>query len=100
MAAVIALFIYANFFTNHFIGDYGWYIAACALGLYARSTVTFKSHFALILLNWMRSVSLGDSLIFAKALSWCLRMPFMVTAPNPSFNSDSTGTGRFHVSWS
>jgi len=41
MAAVIALLIYANFFTHHYIGDYRWCIAACALGLYARSTVVF-----------------------------------------------------------
>lgn len=42
MAALIALLIYVNFFTHHFIGDYRWYIAACALGLYARSTVIFR----------------------------------------------------------
>lgn len=42
MAGVMALLIYANFFTHHYIGDYRWYIAACALGLYARSTVIFR----------------------------------------------------------
>ncbi|MES2149541.1 MAG: DUF817 domain-containing protein [Pseudomonadota bacterium] len=42
MAGVIALVIYANFFTHHYIGDYRWYIAACALGLYARSTVMYR----------------------------------------------------------
>jgi uncharacterized membrane protein YoaT (DUF817 family) len=42
MATVIALLIYANFYTHHYIGDYRWYIAACALGLYARSTVVFR----------------------------------------------------------
>lgn len=42
MAAVVALLIYANFFTHHFIGDYRWYIAALALGLYARSMVVFR----------------------------------------------------------
>lgn len=42
MAGVIALLIYANFFTHHYIGDYRWYIAACALGLYARATVIFR----------------------------------------------------------
>lgn len=42
MAAVLALVIYANFFTHHYIGDYRWYIAACALGLYARSTVVYR----------------------------------------------------------
>jgi len=42
MAGLIALVIYANFFTHHYIGDYRWYIAACALGLYARSTVVFR----------------------------------------------------------
>ena len=36
MAATIALAIYANFFTHHFIGDFRWYLAACVLGLYAR----------------------------------------------------------------
>lgn len=42
MATTIALLIYANFFTHHHIGDYRWYIAACALGLYARSVVVFR----------------------------------------------------------
>jgi uncharacterized membrane protein YoaT (DUF817 family) len=41
MAAVLAIAIYANFFTHHFIGDYRWYLAAVALGLYARATVVF-----------------------------------------------------------
>jgi uncharacterized membrane protein YoaT (DUF817 family) len=42
MAALIAILIYANFFTHHYIGDYRWYLAACALGLYARTTVVFR----------------------------------------------------------
>jgi uncharacterized membrane protein YoaT (DUF817 family) len=42
MATLIALLIYANFFTHHFIGDYRWYIAACAVGLYARTAVVFR----------------------------------------------------------
>lgn len=42
MATLIALLIYVNFFTHHYIGDYRWYLAACALGLYARSTVLFR----------------------------------------------------------
>lgn len=42
MAAIVAVAIYANFFTHHFIGDYRWYLAACTLGLYARSTVIFR----------------------------------------------------------
>jgi uncharacterized membrane protein YoaT (DUF817 family) len=42
MAGLIALVIYANFFTHHYIGDYRWYVAACALGLYARATVVFR----------------------------------------------------------
>lgn len=44
MATLIALLIYANFFTHHYIGDYRWYLAACALGLYARSTVIFRPY--------------------------------------------------------
>lgn len=42
LAALIAILIYANFFTHHYIGDYRWYLAACALGLYARTTVAFR----------------------------------------------------------
>ncbi|OBU85781.1 DUF817 domain-containing protein [Chromobacterium subtsugae] len=42
MAAMVAALIYANFFSHHYIGDYRWYIAACALGLYARATVIFQ----------------------------------------------------------
>jgi uncharacterized membrane protein YoaT (DUF817 family) len=42
MGAAVAILIYANFFTHHFIGDYRWYIAVLALGLYARSVVIFR----------------------------------------------------------
>jgi uncharacterized membrane protein YoaT (DUF817 family) len=42
MAGVIAVLIYANFFTHHWIGDFRWYLAACALGLYARTSVIFR----------------------------------------------------------
>ena len=42
MAALIAVAIYANFFTHHFVGDYRWYLAAAALGLYARTSVVFR----------------------------------------------------------
>lgn len=44
MATLIALAIYVNFFTHHYIGDFRWYIAACALGLYARATVVFRPY--------------------------------------------------------
>jgi uncharacterized membrane protein YoaT (DUF817 family) len=42
MATVMAILIYANFFTHHYIGDFRWYITACMIGLYARTTVIFK----------------------------------------------------------
>lgn len=42
MAALLALAIYANFFTHHYIPDLRWYLAALALGLYARTTVVFR----------------------------------------------------------
>lgn len=42
MATAMAVAIYANFFTHHFVPDFRWYLAACALGLYARSTVIFR----------------------------------------------------------
>ena len=42
MAWTIAILIYLNFFTHHYIGDYRWYLAACALGLYSRTTVVFR----------------------------------------------------------
>ncbi|MES2069692.1 MAG: DUF817 domain-containing protein [Pseudomonadota bacterium] len=42
MAGLAALAIYLNFFTHHYIGDYRWYLAACVLGLYARTTVVFR----------------------------------------------------------
>lgn len=44
MATLIALLIYLNFFTHHYIGDYRWYVGACALGLYARTTVVFRPY--------------------------------------------------------
>ena len=42
MAATLAILIYANFFTHHFMPDMRWYLAACGLGLYARTTVIFR----------------------------------------------------------
>ena len=42
MAVTIAILIYVNFFTHHYIGDYRWYLAACALGLYSRTSVIFR----------------------------------------------------------
>lgn len=42
MATALAIAIYANFFTHHFIPDLRWYLAACALGLYARATVVYR----------------------------------------------------------
>ena len=42
MAWLLAIAIYANFFTHHFIPDLRWYLAAVALGLYARTTVIFR----------------------------------------------------------
>lgn len=44
MTSALAVCIYLNFFTHHFIGDVRWYLAACALGLYARSTVIFRPY--------------------------------------------------------
>lgn len=44
IAGLMAIAIYANFFTHHYIGDYRWYIVACTLGLYARSTVIFRPY--------------------------------------------------------
>lgn len=42
LAGLLALAIYANFFTHHYIPDLRWYLAAFALGLYARATVEFR----------------------------------------------------------
>ncbi|MBA0180204.1 DUF817 domain-containing protein [Pectobacterium carotovorum] len=44
LATLVALLIYANFFTHHYIGDYRWYIAALAVWLYARTTVIFTPY--------------------------------------------------------
>jgi uncharacterized membrane protein YoaT (DUF817 family) len=44
MAGLIATATYLNFFTHHYIGDYRWYLAAAALGLYARSQIVFRPH--------------------------------------------------------
>lgn len=44
MAGLIASAIYLNFFTHHFIGDYRWYLAAVALGLYARAQIVFRPY--------------------------------------------------------
>jgi uncharacterized membrane protein YoaT (DUF817 family) len=44
MAGVVAGALYLNFFTHHFIGDVRWYLAAAALGLYARAQIVFRPH--------------------------------------------------------
>ncbi len=44
MATLMGIAIYLNFFTHHYIGDYRWYIAACAIGLYARATVIYRPY--------------------------------------------------------
>lgn len=44
MATLVALVIYLNFFTHHYIGDCRWYVAALAIGLYARTTVIFRPY--------------------------------------------------------
>lgn len=41
LSAIMAALIYLNFFTSHYIGDYRNYLAACVLGLYARTQVIF-----------------------------------------------------------
>lgn len=41
-ATIVAVMIYMNFFTHHFIGDYRWYLIAGILGLYARATVLYR----------------------------------------------------------
>jgi uncharacterized membrane protein YoaT (DUF817 family) len=42
MAALASLFVYANFFTHHFMPDLRWYLSALLLGLYARAEVVFR----------------------------------------------------------
>jgi len=42
MAGLVALLIYVNFFTHHALGDARWYLAAVALGLYARTTISYR----------------------------------------------------------
>lgn len=42
LAGLVACLIYLNFFTHHTIGDYRWYVAAAALGLYARTSVIYR----------------------------------------------------------
>lgn len=42
MATLVAMLIYVNFFTHHYIDDYRWYLGAVCLGLYARSQVIFR----------------------------------------------------------
>lgn len=44
LATLVAVLIYLNFFTHHYIGDYRWYLAAFALGLYARTMVYFTPY--------------------------------------------------------
>ena len=41
-ATALALLIYANFFTHHFMPDLRWYLAAAALALYGRTTIIFR----------------------------------------------------------
>jgi len=42
MTWVLAAAIYVNFFADHYIGDFRWYLIAFALGLYARTAVSYR----------------------------------------------------------
>lgn len=42
MVGLVAAAIYLNFFTHHALGDARAYLAACALGLYARTRNYFR----------------------------------------------------------
>lgn len=42
MAWAVAIAIYANFFTHHWLPDIRGYLGACVLGLYARTTVLYR----------------------------------------------------------
>ena len=42
MQSLLALFIYLNFFTDHWMLDLRWYLVAVAVGLYSRTTVIFR----------------------------------------------------------
>jgi uncharacterized membrane protein YoaT (DUF817 family) len=64
MAWGVAIAIYANFFTHHFIGDYRWYITCVALGLYARTSVSFRP------LDRKRSMPLLASFILIGFFIW------------------------------
>jgi len=44
LSTTVALLIYINFFTHHYIGDYRWYITAFVIGIYARSIVVFTPY--------------------------------------------------------
>lgn len=44
LTVILSGALYANFFTHHFIGDYRWYLAAIALGLYIRTTLEFTPY--------------------------------------------------------
>lgn len=44
LTVILSGALYVNFFTHHFIGDYRWYLAAIALGLYIRTTVEFTPY--------------------------------------------------------
>lgn len=41
MSGLLALALYANLFTHHFLGDLRWYLTALAVGLYARCAIVF-----------------------------------------------------------
>ncbi|PHM54473.1 DUF817 domain-containing protein [Xenorhabdus sp. KK7.4] len=41
MATLVALAIYINFFSHHYIDDYRWYLTAFIFGLYARGTIFY-----------------------------------------------------------
>ena len=64
MAWLVAIAIYANFFTHHYIGDYRWYLACLTLGLYARTTVSFQP------LHQKRSMPLLASFILIGFFIW------------------------------
>jgi uncharacterized membrane protein YoaT (DUF817 family) len=82
MAGLVALAIYANFFTHHYIPDLRWYHAALALGLYARTTVYSVHSIATVRCRSCSGFSSSGS-----SSGW------------PRTSARSSGSGDIRISW-
>jgi uncharacterized membrane protein YoaT (DUF817 family) len=97
MAWLAAILIYLNFFLHHYIGDYRWYITCFLLGIYARTSVSFR------VLNKHHQMPLLLSFVLIGFFIWIAENFSTIVGlwqyPNQAFSWEQVHIGKWS-SWS